>query len=188
MPYELLVVDDASTDKTLILLEEALPRFPAMRLMPFRRNGGSGTVRRIGTQQARGEIVVWTDDRHDLPQRADPRAGAHALGGPDLCPGRGRARASRARTSSSACPRSCTTVERSPGRGSNLGPRLVTGARTRRRGGSRGRSDVRAPSCDWRACPVRSRPADRAPPEASSQHDQGLPDGDQCDRTHGVQE
>ena len=29
--------------------------------MPFRRNGGSGTARRIGTQQAYGEIVVWTD-------------------------------------------------------------------------------------------------------------------------------
>ncbi len=61
IPYELLVIDDASTDKTLVLLEEALTRFPRMRLMPFRRNGGSGTARRIGTQDARGEIVVWTD-------------------------------------------------------------------------------------------------------------------------------
>ena len=50
--YELLVIDDKSTDATLAVLEQALPRFPRMRFMPFRRNGGSGTARRIGT--ARG--------------------------------------------------------------------------------------------------------------------------------------
>jgi polyisoprenyl-phosphate glycosyltransferase len=59
--YELLVIDDKSTDNTLAVLQEALPRFPKMRLMPFRTNGGSGTARRIGTREARGEIVVWTD-------------------------------------------------------------------------------------------------------------------------------
>src|SRR3954463_986297 len=46
--YELLCVDDASTDGTLRVLQEALLLFPHMRLLPFRRNGGSGTVRRIG--------------------------------------------------------------------------------------------------------------------------------------------
>jgi polyisoprenyl-phosphate glycosyltransferase len=59
--YELLAIDDASTDRTLAVLEEALPHYPHMRLMPFRRNGGSGTARRIGSFEARGEIVVWTD-------------------------------------------------------------------------------------------------------------------------------
>jgi glycosyltransferase involved in cell wall biosynthesis len=59
--YELLCIDDASTDDTLEVLERAAATHPAMRVMPFRRNGGSGTARRIGTQQARGEIVVWTD-------------------------------------------------------------------------------------------------------------------------------
>lgn len=61
LTYELLCIDDASTDNTLAVLEEAATHYPAIRLMPFRRNGGSGTARRIGTQQARGEIVVWTD-------------------------------------------------------------------------------------------------------------------------------
>jgi glycosyltransferase involved in cell wall biosynthesis len=70
--YELLVIDDASTDDTLDLLEEALPRFPHMRLMPFRRNGGSGTARRIGTQDARGEIVVWTDADMTYPNDRIP--------------------------------------------------------------------------------------------------------------------
>lgn len=72
LQYELLAIDDASTDKTLVLLEEALARFPAMRLMPFRRNGGSGTARRIGTAQARGEIVVWTDADMTYPNERIP--------------------------------------------------------------------------------------------------------------------
>jgi glycosyltransferase involved in cell wall biosynthesis len=59
--YELLVIDDASTDTTLAILRDAMDEFPHMRLMPFRRNGGSGTARKIGSREARGEIVVWTD-------------------------------------------------------------------------------------------------------------------------------
>ena len=59
--YELLCIDDASTDNTLEVLRAATDRYPSLRLIAFRRNGGSGTARRIGTQQAHGEIVVWTD-------------------------------------------------------------------------------------------------------------------------------
>src|SRR6478735_5493478 len=59
--YELLCIDDASTDNTLEVLHDAASRYANIRVMPFRRNGGSGTARRIGTQQALGEIVVWTD-------------------------------------------------------------------------------------------------------------------------------
>jgi glycosyltransferase involved in cell wall biosynthesis len=72
LDYEVLAIDDASTDKTLVLLEEAAARFPRMRIMPFRRNGGSGTARRIGTQEARGEIVVWTDADMTYPNERIP--------------------------------------------------------------------------------------------------------------------
>ena len=61
LSYELLCIDDASTDNTLEVLKGAQQQYPNIRLLPFRRNGGSGTARRIGTQQATGEIVVWTD-------------------------------------------------------------------------------------------------------------------------------
>ncbi len=70
--YELLAIDDASTDDTLAVLTAALPRFPKMRLLPFHRNGGSGTARRIGTQQSRGEIVVWTDADMTYPNERIP--------------------------------------------------------------------------------------------------------------------
>jgi len=70
--YELLAVDDCSTDATLARLEEAAPQFPNMRIMAFHHNSGSGTVRRIGTQQARGEIVVWTDADMTYPNDRIP--------------------------------------------------------------------------------------------------------------------
>lgn len=70
--YELLVIDDASTDDTLAVLQAAAPRFPRMRLLAFHRNGGSGTARRIGTEQARGEIVVWTDADMTYPNERIP--------------------------------------------------------------------------------------------------------------------
>ncbi len=71
-PYELLAFDDASTDRTLAALLEIEPRYPAMRVVHFDRNGGAGTVRRIGTQQARGDIVVWTDADMTYPNERIP--------------------------------------------------------------------------------------------------------------------
>jgi glycosyltransferase involved in cell wall biosynthesis len=70
--YELLAVDDCSTDDTLARLREASPHFPNMEIVPFHRNGGSGTVRRIGSQQAKGDIVVWTDADMTYPNERIP--------------------------------------------------------------------------------------------------------------------
>jgi glycosyltransferase involved in cell wall biosynthesis len=70
--YELLAVDDYSTDGTLARLEESAPNFPNMQVVPFHRNGGSGTVRRIGSQQANGDIVVWTDADMTYPNERIP--------------------------------------------------------------------------------------------------------------------
>jgi glycosyltransferase involved in cell wall biosynthesis len=70
--YELLAVDDASTDGTLKVIQEAELEFPHLRAIGFRRNGGAGTVRRIGSQMARGEIVVWTDADMTYPNERIP--------------------------------------------------------------------------------------------------------------------
>src|SRR4051794_41710331 len=51
--YELLVIDDASTDGTLRVLQEALLQHEHMRLLPFRRNGGARPARRHRAQPAR---------------------------------------------------------------------------------------------------------------------------------------
>ena len=70
--YELLAVDDASTDGTLKVIQQAELEFPHLRAIAFRRNGGAGTVRRIGSQMARGEIVVWTDADMTYPNERIP--------------------------------------------------------------------------------------------------------------------
>ncbi|HYB16881.1 MAG TPA: glycosyltransferase family 2 protein [Streptosporangiaceae bacterium] len=72
IPYELLAIDDGSTDQTLARLRRAEPDFPHLKVTGFPRNGGAGTVRRIGTQQARGEIVVWTDADLTYPNERIP--------------------------------------------------------------------------------------------------------------------
>ena len=82
LPYELLCIDDASTDNTLEVLRGAERAYPNIRLMPFRRNGGSGTARRIGTQQARGEIVVWTDADMTYENERIPELVRHLLDDP----------------------------------------------------------------------------------------------------------
>nr|WP_026214982.1 glycosyltransferase family 2 protein [Nonomuraea coxensis] len=70
--YELVAIDDCSTDATLARLHEAAPAYPHLRVRAFHRNGGSGTVRRIGSQEARGEIVVWTDADMTYPNERIP--------------------------------------------------------------------------------------------------------------------
>ena len=70
--YELLVIDDKSTDNTLATITSAADRFPRLRLIAFQYNGGSGTARRIGTAEARGRIVVWTDADLSYPNERIP--------------------------------------------------------------------------------------------------------------------
>jgi glycosyltransferase involved in cell wall biosynthesis len=70
--YELVAIDDCSTDDTLARLHELEPKFPHLVVVPFHTNGGSGTVRRIGTQNARGRIVVWTDADMTYPNERIP--------------------------------------------------------------------------------------------------------------------
>ncbi len=72
MAYELLVIDDKSTDGTLAAIRAVEQRFPRMRVHPLPRNGGSGTARRIGTREARGGIVVWTDADMTYPNERIP--------------------------------------------------------------------------------------------------------------------
>jgi glycosyltransferase involved in cell wall biosynthesis len=70
--YELVCYDDKSTDGTLAVIREAERAFPHVRVVAFHRNQGSGTVRRVGTRDALGEIVVWTDADMTYPNERIP--------------------------------------------------------------------------------------------------------------------
>jgi polyisoprenyl-phosphate glycosyltransferase len=73
MSYELICVDDGSTDGT----REVLEAIAGIRTILLPRNQGSGTARRIGTQQARGRVVVWTDADLTYPNERIPELVAH---------------------------------------------------------------------------------------------------------------
>ncbi|MFP4235643.1 MAG: glycosyltransferase family 2 protein [Nitriliruptoraceae bacterium] len=59
--WEILAVDDGSTDGTRERLRELAAADDRIRLFEHRRNLGSGGARRTGTAAARGRFVVWTD-------------------------------------------------------------------------------------------------------------------------------
>ena len=72
--YDLDVYDDNSTDGSRDLLKSLAGsgRFPRMRYRPRSRNGGSGTIRRIGSMEARGRLVAWTDADMTYPNERIP--------------------------------------------------------------------------------------------------------------------
>lgn len=67
--FELIVVDDGSTDNSL----EELADFGDLRVMRFATNRGAGSARKVGTQWARGRVVVWTDADMSYPNPDIPR-------------------------------------------------------------------------------------------------------------------
>ena len=59
--WEIIAVDDRSSDGTRDRLRELGAQDARIRVFEHRRNLGSGGARRTGTRAARGEVVVWTD-------------------------------------------------------------------------------------------------------------------------------
>ncbi len=66
--YEIIVVDDGSTDGS----EAELAKIEGITLIRHRLNQGSGAARRTGTTAARGRVVVWTDVDMTYPNNLIP--------------------------------------------------------------------------------------------------------------------
>jgi glycosyltransferase involved in cell wall biosynthesis len=71
--YELVFIDDGSTDRTLDLLEPFEEKDPKVRLLRFRRNFGKAAAWAAGFDHAKGDVIVTIDgdlqnDPTDIPK------------------------------------------------------------------------------------------------------------------------
>lgn len=72
-PWELICVDDGSTDNTLPLLKKLQQGRPYLRILSFTRNFGQSSAFDAGFKSAEGEFVITLDgdrqnDPHDIPK------------------------------------------------------------------------------------------------------------------------
>lgn len=71
--YEILFIDDGSTDRTLELLEPLADRDRRINLLRFRRNFGKAAAWAAGFEHAKGDVIVTIDgdlqnDPKDIPK------------------------------------------------------------------------------------------------------------------------
>jgi glycosyltransferase involved in cell wall biosynthesis len=71
--YEMIFVDDGSTDQSRRLLKEKFLQYPQIRILGFKKNCGETAAGAAGLKEARGEIVITIDadlqnDPNDIPR------------------------------------------------------------------------------------------------------------------------
>src|SRR6185295_8417268 len=71
--YELILVDDGSTDESFSILSRLQARDSRVRVIRFRRNFGQTAAFAAGFAHARGRLIVTSDgdlqnDPHDIPR------------------------------------------------------------------------------------------------------------------------
>jgi len=71
--FEVLIVDDGSTDSTPKLLEEGMQKYPWLRVLRMAKNGGQSAAFEAGFKAARGEVIATIDadlqnDPEEIPR------------------------------------------------------------------------------------------------------------------------
>lgn len=60
-PFEVIIVDDGSTDNTANLLEQAMSERPWLRVLRMRSNSGQSAAFEAGFDAARGQVIATID-------------------------------------------------------------------------------------------------------------------------------
>lgn len=71
--FEVLIVDDGSTDATPRLLEEGMQKYPWLRILRMAKNGGQSAAFEAGFKAARGDVIATIDadlqnDPEEIPR------------------------------------------------------------------------------------------------------------------------
>jgi glycosyltransferase involved in cell wall biosynthesis len=125
--YEILVIDDGSTDETPQAMRQLLAEYPHLRSIRLRRNAGKAAALSIGFDSAKNDIFVTMDaDGQDEP-RAIPELVAKLDEGFDLVTGRRATRHDRflKRHTSQLYNATTSWVSGVPGRDFNSGLKVL---------------------------------------------------------------
>src|SRR3954468_22754128 len=72
-PFEVIIVDDGSTDSTPALLAAAMQNKPWLRVIRMAKNGGQSAAFEAGFEAARGQVIATIDadlqnDPEEIPR------------------------------------------------------------------------------------------------------------------------
>src|SRR3954462_1420268 len=75
--FEIMIVDDGSTDGTLAVIRAAAAGEPCLRYIAFTRNFGHAAALRAGLRAARGRAVIVMDSDFEHPPELIPELVTH---------------------------------------------------------------------------------------------------------------
>jgi len=68
IPFEVIMVDDASTDKTWTLMQELAKKYPNVSLFQHDKNRGGGATRNTAIAKSTGDLIFCLDSDDILPK------------------------------------------------------------------------------------------------------------------------